>query len=148
MEQKSELHVFRQYLKEQKMRYTPEREQIVREIFSTHDHFDVESLYLRMCQKGISVSKASIYRLMPLLLDAGLVDDVYFEDGHMHYEHIFGHEQHCHLRCTECQRLEEFVDDRLAEIKSDLINRFGYTIKGYKLEFFGLCATCNQAKKE
>jgi len=110
MNQESELHIFRKYLQKKGLRYTPEREQIIKEIFSTHDHFDVDTLYLRMRQKGLQISKASIYRLIPLLIEAGLIEEVFFEDGHMHYEHIYGHEPHCHLRCIGCKRIEEFRD--------------------------------------
>ncbi|MCD4754632.1 MAG: transcriptional repressor, partial [Deltaproteobacteria bacterium] len=102
MQKKSELQVFREYLKKHRLRYTQEREQIIKEIFATHDHFDVDALYLTIRRKGINISKASIYRLLPLLIEADLVQDVFFEDGHMHYEHIYGHEHHCHLRCIEC----------------------------------------------
>ena len=145
MESMNELEVFRRHLKKHDMRYTVEREQIIREIFSTHDHFDVVSLYLRMRQKGTSISKASIYRLIPLLVEAALISEVYFEDGHMYYEHIFGHEHHCHLRCTACRRIEEFIDPRLQQIEQDLAERFGFKVKGHNLEVYGLCAECRKS---
>ncbi|MCK5228489.1 MAG: transcriptional repressor, partial [Desulfobulbaceae bacterium] len=133
-------------LKKNHMRYTPEREQIIREIFSTHDHFDVESLYLRMRQKGLTISKASIYRIIPLLVDAELISEVYYEDGHMHYEHIFGHEHHCHMRCTGCRRIEEFTDPRLHLIEQELGERFGFQVKGHNMEVYGLCGECRQSE--
>ncbi len=147
MNKKSELQVFREYLQKHKLRYTREREQIIKEIFSTHDHFDVEAIYLSMRQKGIQVSKASIYRLIPLLIETGLIQEVYYEDGHMHYEHVYGHEHHCHLRCTRCRKIEEFVDRRLQEIEKDLAEKFGYEIIDRKLEVKGLCPECREKVK-
>ena len=144
MQKKSELQVFREYLQKNRLRYTQEREQIIKEIFATHDHFDVDALYLTIRQKGINISKASIYRLIPLLIDAGLIQDVFFEDGHMHYEHIYGHEHHCHLRCIECGKIEEFTDPRLNEIEGDLVERFGFKILDYKLNVKGLCPGCRE----
>ncbi len=143
---RTELQVFRDYLKAQGMRYTKEREQIIREIFATHDHFDVDSLYLAIRQKGIQVSKASIYRLVPLLLQAGLVQEVYFEDGHMHYEHIYGHDHHCHLRCVGCGRIEEFRDDSLKDVEARLALSFGYKILDHKLDVKGLCPECQERR--
>ncbi len=142
MSKKSELQVFREYLKRHQLRYTPEREAIIREIFSIHDHFDVDSLYLSMRQKGMHVSKASIYRLIPLLIESNLIQEVFFEDGHMHYEHIYGHSHHCHLRCVECKKIEEFQDARLEEIEIDLADRFGFKIIDHKLEVRGVCPEC------
>ena len=144
MKKKSELQVFREYLKKNRLRYTKERERIIKEIFATHDHFDVDALYLTIRQKGINISKASIYRLIPLLIDAGLIQDVFFEDGHMHYEHIYGHEHHCHLRCIECGKIEEFTDPRLNQIEGDLVERFGFKILDYKLNVKGLCPGCRE----
>lgn len=147
-ERKSELQVFREYLKKHGMRYTQEREQIIKEIFATHDHFDVDTMYLNIRHKGIQVSKASIYRLLPLLLEAGLVQDVFFEDGHMHYEHIYGHEHHSHLRCVECGKIEEFRDARMKDIRADMEERFGFKIQRYKLDMKGLCPECREKLKE
>ena len=148
MQKKSELQVFREYLKKHRLRYTQEREQIIKEIFATHDHFDVDSLYLTIRRKGINISKASIYRLLPLLIEADLVQDVFFEDGHMHYEHIYGHEHHCHLRCIECGKIEEFTDPRLNDIEKDLEERFGFKILNHKLDVKGLCPECREKIKK
>jgi Fur family ferric uptake transcriptional regulator len=144
MQKKSELQVFREYLQKNRLRYTQEREQIIKEIFATHDHFDVDSLYLTIRRKGINISKASIYRLLPLLIESDLVQDVFFEDGHMHYEHIYGHEHHCHLRCIECGKIEEFIDPRLNDIEGDLGERFGFKILNHKLDVKGLCPECRE----
>jgi Fur family ferric uptake transcriptional regulator len=100
---KSELEIFREFLRKKGMRYTPEREIIIKEIFATHDHFDVDSLYISIRKKKGRVSKASIYRLIPLLIEANLIDEVFFDGGQMYYEHIYGHEHHCHLRCIKCR---------------------------------------------
>ena len=107
----NELQVFRKYIKNKGLRYTPERETIVKEIFANHDHFDVDGLYLRLRGKEKKISKASIYRTIPHLLESGLIQEVFYEDGHMHYEHIFGHQHHCHLRCVECGQIVEFRDE-------------------------------------
>ncbi len=146
--EKSELKVFKEYLKAHGMRYTQEREAIIKEIFATHDHFDVDSLYINMRHKGVQVSKASIYRLIPLLIEANLIQAVFFEDGHMHYEHIYGHEHHCHLRCQGCHKIEEFQDPRVEDIEKDLEKRFGYKILQHKLDVQGLCPECQKKQKE
>ncbi len=143
-EEPSELEIFRDFLKRHGMRYTPERETIIKEIFSTHEHFDVDSLYISMRQKGLRVSKASIYRLIPLLIQANLIEEVFFEKGQMHYEHIYGHEHHCHLRCQRCSRIEEFSDKRVAQIEKDLEKRFNYKILRHRLEVIGLCSKCQK----
>ncbi len=129
------------------MRNTPERETIIREIFSRHDHFDVDELYLRLRRQGVRVSKASIYRTLPLLIEAGLITEVFYEDGHMHYEHTFGHEQHCHLRCTECRRVIEFWDASLEGLEERLVREYDFELSGHRLEVFGLCPECRARQR-
>ncbi|MBU0515659.1 MAG: transcriptional repressor [Proteobacteria bacterium] len=142
-----EIEVFRRFIRRRGMRYTPERETIILEIFSRHDHFDVDELYLRLHRQGVRVSKASIYRTLPLLIEAGLITEVFFEDGHMHYEHTFGHEQHCHLRCTECRRVIEFFDASLEKLEDRLVRDYDFQISGYSLEVFGLCPQCREQRR-
>ena len=144
---KSELEIFREFLREKGMRYTPEREIIIKEIFATHDHFDVDSLYISIRSKKGRVSKASIYRLIPLLIEANLIEEVFFDGGQMYYEHIYGHEHHCHLRCVKCRRIQEFSDQRMKDLEHDLSKRFNYQILRHKLEVMGLCSECRDKEK-
>ena len=102
---KTEFDAFREFLGNKGMRFTPEREAILDEVFAEHEHFDVEELIMRLRQKGQRSSRASVYRTLALLVESGLVQEVFYEDGHNDYEHIYGHEHHCHLRCLGCRRL-------------------------------------------
>ena len=65
-----EIKLFQDFLKRRGMRHTREREAIVREILSSDEHFDVDELFIRLKKKS-GVSKASIYRTIPLLIEAG-----------------------------------------------------------------------------
>jgi Fur family ferric uptake transcriptional regulator len=138
----NEIEVFRSFIRNKGLRNTPEREVIIKEIFSKHDHFDVDELYLRLRKKRKKVSKPSIYRLIPLLLESGLIQEAYFEDGHVHYEHIYGHEHHCHLRCLNCGKTVEFGEKTIQGIENKLAKRYGFQVEGHKLEVFGYCQHC------
>ena len=142
----NEIEVFRKYVKESGLRNTPEREVIIEEIFLTHDHFDVDTLYLCLKNKKCSISKASIYRTIPLLIESGLIKEVFFEDGHMHYEHVLGHEHHCHFRCLGCRKIIEFKQDEVLDIEKKFSRSHGFEVTGHKLELFGYCREC--LKKE
>lgn len=138
----SELDILREYLARRDMRYTPERESIVREIFARHDHFSVEDLYLGLRQKKQRISRASIYRTMPLLISAGLVGQVFQENGQTLYEHTYGHEHHCHLRCQACGQVVEFAEPVLREVEARLARELGFRVEGHKLEVNGTCPAC------
>lgn len=141
---KSELQVFREFLARKGMRATPEREAILAEVFAEHDHFDVEELILRLRRQGLRISRASVYRTMPLLVESGLVQEVFVEDGHMHYEHIYGHDHHCHLRCLGCRKIIEFRDPAVEEAERRIGQAHNFAATGHKLEIFGYCAQCRK----
>ncbi len=141
---KPETEVFKEYLAQKGMRATPEREVILAEVFANHDHFDVEELIMRLRQKGLRISRASVYRTMALLVESGLVQEVYVEDGHMHYEHIYGHEHHCHLRCLGCRKIVEFRNGSVEEAEKRIGEAHDFTVTGHKLEIYGYCAACRE----
>jgi len=143
---KSELEVFREFLEQKGMRSTPEREAILTEVFAHHDHFDVEELIMRLRHQGLRISRASVYRTMPLLVESGLVQEVFFEDGHMHYEHIYGHEHHCHLRCLGCRKIIEFRNGAVEEVEKRIGQDQQFEITGHKLEIYGYCQACQEKK--
>jgi len=143
-----EIELFKKYIKKSGLRNTPEREIIVKEVFSTHDHFDVDALYLRLRGKGYSVSKASIYRTIPLLIESGLIKEVFFEDGHMYYEHIYGHEHHCHTRCLSCKKVIEFREDHVLDIQERFSRSHEFEVTGHRLELFGYCKDCKRTERK
>jgi len=142
-----EIDLFRFFIREKGLRNTPEREEIIREIFATHDHFDVDELYLRLRQKGSKLSKASIYRNIPLIMTCGLIREVWHEDGHMHYEHIYGHHHHCHLRCVKCGKIIEFVDDTLNALEKNLEKKYHFKVLDHNLDVTGYCKGCIGARE-
>jgi Fur family ferric uptake transcriptional regulator len=135
---------FREYIKEKGLRNTSERETIIDEIFSIHGHFDVDELFLRLRNKKKRISKASLYRTIPLLIDSGLIKEAYFENGHLHYEHIYGHKHHCHLRCVSCGRIIEFADDEIGAIQNRIGEKYNFAITAHRFELQGYCPQCAQ----
>jgi Fur family ferric uptake transcriptional regulator len=139
-----EMGLFRSFIRRKGLRNTPEREEIIAEIFANNDHFDVDELYLRLRSKGSRVSKASIYRNIPLIMECGLIKEVWHEDGHMHYEPIFGQSHHCHLRCIRCGRVIEFVEEELQAIEERLATKHNFLVVDHRLDVVGYCATCRK----
>jgi Fur family ferric uptake transcriptional regulator len=144
---KTEIEVFQEFLAQKGMRLTPEREAVLVEVFAEHDHFDIDELFMRLRQKGQRISRASIYRTLPLLVESGLVNEVYFEEGHLHYEHIYGHEHHCHLRCLGCRLIMEFRDDGVEEAEKRIGQANDFETTGHKLEIYGYCSQCRETRR-
>ena len=143
-----EIELFRSFISKKGLRNTPEREDIIKEIFLNHDHFGVDELYLELRRKGSKISKASIYRNIPLIIECGLIKEVWLEDGHMHYEHVYGHNHHCHLRCIRCGKVVEFVDEGIHEIERRIGEKNDFEIIDHRLDVTGICSDCRSQRPE
>ncbi|MDR1166018.1 MAG: transcriptional repressor [Deltaproteobacteria bacterium] len=141
-----ELEAFRKYLKNHGFRVTREREAIAESILRNHEHFDVDELFMSLRSKK-PISKASIYRAIPLMIQSGLLAEVYLEDGHMHYEKVYGRELHSHLRCLNCRRVLEFSAPELAQVEKRICRQEGFKSVGNKFEIWGYCSNCQDEKK-
>jgi Fur family ferric uptake transcriptional regulator len=137
-----EVKIFKNFIRARGLRQTPERENIVAEIFRKREHFDVEELFLRLLARGRKISKASIYRTLPLLVACGLIREVNFEDGHWHYEQVYGQPHHCHLRCLNCGAMVEFEEPLMSTVEAKLADVYGYRVIKHALEVQGYCPNC------
>src|ERR1700692_434641 len=97
-----EINRFSDFLSRQGQKLTRERTALVREIFSTHYHFEADELLFTMKQKSVKISRATVYRTLELLVKSGLVRRVHLGEDHYHYEHISENSHHDHLVCTTC----------------------------------------------
>ncbi len=80
--------VFRRYLKSQNLKYTPERADILNAIIERDDVFEVDELLMDMRERGHRVSKATIYRTIKLLQEAGIITQALFDSKQAHYRLI------------------------------------------------------------
>ena len=134
---------FLKYLKQQGLKWTPEREEIVREVFSMEGHFEAEDLVYRLRKKESRTSKASVYRTLPLLVKAGLIKEViYGEVRHHYYEHIHDEREHDHLICLKCGNIFEFEDDSLRELEKKICKKRDFLPQKILVEIFGYCKKC------
>ena len=134
--------LFRRFLKSEGLRFTPEREIILREAFSLHEHFEAEDLLFRMRQHDLRVSKATVYRTLTLLVQCGLLREVIFGERHSHYEHVLGHRHHDHLICLGCGKIIEFTDETMEKLQQKICEQYRFESLQHRLEITGYCEGC------
>jgi len=138
---------FREYLgtSSKSQRYTGQQRDMVRFIFSHHDHFDAEALLSEMHTANLKISRATAYRTLNKLVDAGLLRKL--ELGpRTFYEHDYGYPQHDHLQCTKCGKVIEFQSPAIDEAIKQATQANGFQSEGHSFIVRGICKECNKAR--
>lgn len=141
--------VFREYCKENWMRYTPERNAIIEEIYHKDGHFDIDGLFLRIRNRHpeIKLAKGSIYRTLPHLIRAGLIRESFTDEGHISYEHTLGHSHHDHMKCVKCGKIFEFYEKGVDKIQQELCKRRNFKMLWHVHVVGGYCSRCQKKRK-
>ncbi len=135
---------FAEYLQSHRMKLTPERQQILESALKIHTHFEADDLLFQMRKDGIRVSKSTIYRTLPLLVESGFLRELHDDDKHMHYEHVYGHEHHEHLICLNCGKIIEFSNPTIEEMQEEICKQYGFTSIKHRYEILGYCDKCSK----
>lgn len=137
---------FREYLatRPKPQRFTDQQRDMVRFIFERHHHFDADQLWEDMKQEGFTVSRATVYRTLTKLVDAGLLRCL--ETGpRKFYEHQYGYPQHYHMQCQKCGDLIEFESEMLETLVREVTQRHNFQASEHTFIIQGVCSSCNRA---
>jgi len=129
-------------LKKEGLRYTQQRQSIWNEMCATDEHRDAEEIYLSLRNEGMSVSRATVYRTIDVLVKNNLVRKLELGDGRARYEHKMDLEHHDHLICVQCGKIEEFMDETIEEIQEKIVNELGFKLIRHIHQLFVICNNC------
>ena len=130
--------VFRRYLRSQELKYTPERAEILNAIIEEDGLFEAETLMDSMRVGGYNVSKATLYRTIKLLNEAGIIQEVMIDGKQAHYQLIYGRSPIDALVCMRTGDRIEFSSDDLVQWRDELCKEHGWEPVGHRVIIYAL----------
>lgn len=140
----SPVEKFREFLEIRGEKLTDRRRLLVDHIFNSHKHFDADELVRDLHDAGHRVSRATVYRTLRLLVEAGLLRELRLTNRSA-YEHDYGYPAHDHLHCTSCNRVVEFRNDEILRLRDAISAAHGFRPSGHRFLITGVCAACSRA---
>lgn len=138
---------FREFLasRPKPQRFTDQQRELLEHVFARHSHFDAEQLIENLKSAGKKVSRATVYRTLSKLVDAGLLRRIEL-GARTVFDHDYGYPAHDHLVCEECGRMIEFQSEAVDAALREVAGQNQFRPSGRSLVIRGVCAECNAAR--
>jgi Fur family ferric uptake transcriptional regulator len=138
---------FRTFLREKSLRATTVREAIVKAVVVRKGHFHIDELVRDLRVRGVNASRATVYRVLPLLVEAGLIQPTILSGNGHYYETAVGHEHHDHLVCSECDKVVEFRFEAFEILQREVAAKHGFELTSHFHELIGICPECRGRRR-
>src|SRR5580692_2779542 len=132
------------------MRLTRQRKILLDLIDKTGQHLDAERLFQMAKEKDPKLNRVTVYRTLKLLKEGGLVDelDLMHQAGEQHYYETRRKQEHAHVICLGCGKVEEFFGEPLQRLRKQIEAHFGFQIVLARTEVGGYCPHCQSLRAQ
>ena len=140
----------RDTLPQRGVRLTRQRRILLDLIDKTGRHLDAESLFQLAKEKDPKLNRVTVYRTLKILKEGGLVDelDLMHQTGEQHYYETRRKQEHAHVICLGCGKIEEFFGEPLQRLRRQIESHFGFQIVLARTEMGGYCSHCQALRAQ
>jgi Fur family transcriptional regulator, ferric uptake regulator len=137
-------------LRKRGVRLTRQRQILLDLIDRSGRHLDAESLFQMAQEKDPKLNRVTVYRTLKLLKEGGLVDelDLMHYGGDQHYYETRLKQEHAHVICLRCGKVEEFFGEPLQKLRRQVESHFGFQILLARTEIGGYCSHCQALRAQ
>lgn len=139
------LEKFKKVLKENGLKYTKQREVMLKALYNNDEHFTPECLYLyvKEAHPELNIGIATVYRTLNLLEESNLATSISFGSQGKKFE-LANKPHHDHMICRKCGAILEFEDSAIEKRQLAVAKEHGFKITGHMMQLYGICADCNK----
>ena len=137
-------------LRKRGVRLTRQRRILLDLIDQSGRHLDAESLFKMAKEQDPKLNRVTVYRTLKLLKEGGLVDelDLMHYGGDQHYYETRLKQEHAHIICLGCGKVEEFFGEPLHKLRRQVEAHFGFQILLARTEIGGYCSHCQALRAQ
>ena len=126
------------------LRMTRQRKVILEELRKVKNHPSADEVYEIVRKKLPRISLGTVYRNLEILAKLGEIQQL--ELGCAMRRFDGNPENHYHIRCIHCNRVDDVMIDPLKNVENEINGSTDYQVVGHRLEFLGLCRKCLKKK--
>lgn len=105
-------------------------------------HITSTELLERVNEMDASIGRASVFRTLDLFTHLSIIRPTYIDSSVTPTYVLLPDGHHHHIICTNCNKVIEFEECDLDDLRAELEQRLHVRLTGHLLEFYGLCANC------
>lgn len=137
------LEEFQTLLKENSLKFTKQRELVLKFLYENDGHFTPEDIYtlLKDQYPDVNIGIATVYRTLTLLETSHIASSISFGVQGKKYE-IGLKKHHDHLICTKCGDIIEFFDETIEKRQEEIAKKFNFQMTDHTMKIIGLCEKC------
>lgn len=137
------LEKFQTLLKENALKFTKQRELVLKFLYENKGHFTPEDIYtlLKEQHPDVNIGIATVYRTLALLETSEIASSISFGVQGKKYE-LGLKKHHDHLICTKCGTIIEFYDETIEERQEAIAKKFNFKMTDHTMKITGLCEKC------
>ncbi len=129
-------------LKILEMKVTQPRKAVLSVLSHSKAPVDVEGIKQSLEAKKIRVDQATIYRILKMFVDKGMVKKISLQEGKTHFE-LADRPHHHHVQCQSCGTIRDVEECEIHELERIVAKKTGFRIVSHSLELIGVCPSCN-----
>ena len=144
MQKPTEADTFQELLEKKGLKFTRERRELIQEILRLKTHFDADGLHDLLKSKGSQISRDTVYRTIPLLLECGVIQKSVGDGRREYFERTSVKGHHDHMVCITCGKIIEFHSDLIEKIQTEVCSEYGFKLVFHDHRLFGHCKDCGK----
>jgi len=135
---------FENYIRSKGLKITPERLAILAAIVTFNGHFNADELYAAVLTNGEKISRATVYRSLPLFTESRIIHETIRCGEKSSYESAIGIAHHDHLLCLKCGKVLEFMNHEIERLQDELCKKYQFESVDHSMSIRGYCKSCQK----